>query len=48
MLQVEMKRTMKPIQKVLRATQFNQFNSHIKGSSIAHLLKSNTGELCED
>lgn len=48
LLQQELKRNMKPIQKALRATQFSQFNFVGRDSSIKNLLRSQVGELCED
>ena len=48
MFQIDQKYKMKPIQKVMRATQFNQFKHFKDKSNVAGLLKNNVGCLCED
>ena len=39
---------MKPVQKALRAPQYDQFNVYNKSNSIFNLLKSNVGQICEE
>ena len=44
----ERSQAVKPIQKVLRAAQFSQFNLFKKKRSLNLQLKAGFGELCED
>ena len=44
----ERQSTIRPMQKVLRAAQFSQFNPHKRKRQVNLQLKGGFGELCED